>query len=143
MNLYCFFPLVLHFAGIFYGLSAIGPGIGYMVGGAFLNIYTDFGSVNLSTLDLTPRDPGWVGAWWLGFIIGGAIAFLVAVPILGFPSELPGEFILIVRRANLVRCLKTIGALLCIHHVHFKTEAVEIQKETIFWSPVKVSNQRP
>ncbi|XP_072028586.1 solute carrier organic anion transporter family member 4A1-like [Amphiura filiformis] len=78
------------YMGIFYGLATIGPGIGYIVGGSFLNIYTDTGLVDVDSLGITPNDPGWIGAWWLGFFIGGVIAVLVAVPLFGFPSEFPG-----------------------------------------------------
>lgn len=39
---------------------------------------------------LTPDSPRWVGAWWIGFLISGALAFIVAFPIAGFPKSLPG-----------------------------------------------------
>lgn len=39
---------------------------------------------------MTPDYPLWVGAWWIGFLVGGAGALLVAVPILGYPRQLPG-----------------------------------------------------
>ena len=32
-----------------------------------------------------------MGAWWIGFLISGVLAFLVALPIAGFPSSLPGS----------------------------------------------------
>lgn len=40
--------------------------------------------------DMTPENPLWVGAWWIGFLAGGAAALLVAFPILGYPRQLPG-----------------------------------------------------
>lgn len=39
---------------------------------------------------LTTESPLWVGAWWVGFLGAGAAAFLIAVPILGYPRQLPG-----------------------------------------------------
>lgn len=39
---------------------------------------------------MTPDNPHWVGAWWIGFLAGGAAALLVAFPILGYPRQLPG-----------------------------------------------------
>ena len=39
---------------------------------------------------LTTESPLWVGAWWVGFLGAGAAAFLVAVPILAYPRQLPG-----------------------------------------------------
>lgn len=41
--------------------------------------------------ELTTESPLWVGAWWVGFLGAGAAAFLIAVPILGYPRQLPGE----------------------------------------------------
>ena len=32
----------------------------------------------------------WVGAWWLGFLLSGALAILTAIPMLAFPKYLPG-----------------------------------------------------
>lgn len=40
--------------------------------------------------ELTPENPLWVGAWWIGFLAGGAAALLIALPILGYPRQLPG-----------------------------------------------------
>lgn len=39
---------------------------------------------------LTTESPLWVGAWWVGFLGAGATAVLIAVPILGYPRQLPG-----------------------------------------------------
>lgn len=39
---------------------------------------------------MSPEDPRWVGAWWIGFLVGGVAALLVAIPILGYPRQLPG-----------------------------------------------------
>ena len=37
--------------------------------------------------------PKWVGAWWIGFLSSGVLGFLVAIPLSGFPIDLPGECI--------------------------------------------------
>ena len=39
---------------------------------------------------LTPGDPRWIGAWWLGYVIGGSILIFSFMALLGFPRELPG-----------------------------------------------------
>jgi hypothetical protein len=41
-------------------------------------------------LNLTPKDPRWIGAWWLAFLVFGLLFFLLAITISGFPSSLPG-----------------------------------------------------
>ena len=45
----------------------------------------------LPSLGLTEDSPLWVGAWWIGFIVSGAMALLITVPLLGFPKYLPGN----------------------------------------------------
>ncbi len=52
-------------------------------------------------LDVTPTDPRWVGAWWIGFLAAGLAALSVVPLMLAFPRELPG---------NAVNCL-------CLSHV--------------------------
>lgn len=41
--------------------------------------------------EMTTENPLWVGAWWIGFLAGGAAALLTAFPILGYPRQLPGN----------------------------------------------------
>ena len=43
--------------------------------------------------DLTPEDPRWVGAWWLGFVILGSGAIITSVPTFFFPAgrKPPGQ----------------------------------------------------
>ena len=38
---------------------------------------------------LSPEDRNWVGAWWMGYLIGGFILLIPALPILGFPRFFP------------------------------------------------------
>lgn len=40
--------------------------------------------------NLSPDDPRWIGAWWLGYLAGGSILVLISGLLLGFPRELPG-----------------------------------------------------
>uniref|UniRef100_A0A8C5R4J5 Solute carrier organic anion transporter family member n=1 Tax=Leptobrachium leishanense TaxID=445787 RepID=A0A8C5R4J5_9ANUR len=84
------------YIGIFYTAAIVGPAMGYLLGGFFLNIYTE---INTPT-DLTPENPLWVGAWWIGFLGGGAAAFLLSFPILGYPQQLPGSQRYVVMRVS-------------------------------------------
>ncbi|XP_069740213.1 solute carrier organic anion transporter family member 4A1 [Narcine bancroftii] len=73
------------YIGIFYTAAIIGPAAGYLLGGFFLQLYTE---VN-TKVNLNPENPLWVGAWWIGFLVGGAAAFLVSFPICAYPRQLP------------------------------------------------------
>ncbi|XP_050408141.1 solute carrier organic anion transporter family member 4A1 isoform X2 [Patella vulgata] len=81
------------YVGIFYSFAILGPALGYLVGGQFLNIYTDIGSTDLNTLTIDSDNPRWVGAWWIGFLISGTMALCTAIPLSGFPRSLPGSSI--------------------------------------------------
>lgn len=76
------------FIGIGYGMSVVGPAIGYVLGGQLLNIYIDFDRVK--SVHLTPDDPRWLGSWWIGFIICWFITWLLIPPFSCFPKHLPG-----------------------------------------------------
>lgn len=43
---------------------------------------------------MMPGSSVWVGAWWLGFVIAGTLLCIASIPLLAFPSELPGDFTL-------------------------------------------------
>ncbi|XP_036101756.1 solute carrier organic anion transporter family member 4A1 [Molossus molossus] len=90
------------YIGIFYTAAILGPAAGYLIGGALLNIYTEIGQ----RTQLTTESPLWVGAWWVGFLGTGAAAFLIAVPILGYPRQLPGSQRYVAMRASETHQLK-------------------------------------
>eukprot|EP00069_Balaena_mysticetus_P002772 bmy_16429T0 len=90
------------YIAVFYTAAILGPAAGYLVGGALLNIYTEIGH----RTELTTESPLWVGAWWVGFLGTGAAAFLIAVPILGYPRQLPGSQRYVVMRASETHQLK-------------------------------------
>ncbi|XP_024415679.2 solute carrier organic anion transporter family member 4A1 isoform X1 [Desmodus rotundus] len=93
------------YIAIFYTAAILGPAAGYLIGGALLNIYTEIGR----RTQLTTESPLWVGAWWVGFLGAGAAAFLVAVPILAYPRQLPGSQRYVVMRASETYQLKDSG----------------------------------
>lgn len=37
---------------------------------------------------MDPRDPRWIGAWWLGFVVVGAVSILLSIPLPFFPRRL-------------------------------------------------------
>ena len=76
------------YLSLVYGSIIFGAGVGYMVGGNFLNIYVDFDSLDEPT-NLQPTDPQWIGAWWLGPLLACLGQLLVAIPISLYGDELP------------------------------------------------------
>ncbi|XP_029428539.1 solute carrier organic anion transporter family member 4C1 [Rhinatrema bivittatum] len=76
------------YIGIGYGMSVVGPAVGYVVGGQLLNIYIDFNSGQRN--ELTPDDVRWLGAWWIGFLLCGLLTWFLIPPFSCFPKHLPG-----------------------------------------------------
>ena len=69
--------------GIFYTAAVLGPSLGFGIGGGFLTIYVD----PWRDTTLEEADPGWVGAWWIGFILCGGISLLISIPFFMFPLK--------------------------------------------------------
>ncbi|EDO31714.1 predicted protein, partial [Nematostella vectensis] len=76
------------YLGVWFIATFFGPGIGYVAGGSLLNIWVDL--IQPPGMTLTPDDPRWIGAWWLGYFFGGLLLLLSAIALLGYPREMPG-----------------------------------------------------
>ncbi|CAI5453695.1 unnamed protein product [Caenorhabditis angaria] len=74
--------LPLYFSFMFF-VKILGPVIGLLVGGQLNKLYYDFNPPQ----GLTPLDPMWIGCWWLGFLIFGALLFGPSVVLYCFPSD--------------------------------------------------------
>ncbi|XP_060461591.2 solute carrier organic anion transporter family member 2B1 isoform X1 [Panthera onca] len=81
-------PLYL---GILFAVTMMGPGMAYGLGGLMLRLYVDIDRMPEGGISLTSKDPRWVGAWWLGFLISAGAVALAAVPYFFFPKEMPKE----------------------------------------------------
>lgn len=70
-----------------YALSMrmFGPVLGYYLGFFTLNIYVDPSKTPI----ITNKDPRWVGAWWLGWILLSILLLIFSVLIALFPRKLP------------------------------------------------------
>ncbi|XP_074656444.1 solute carrier organic anion transporter family member 4A1-like [Tubulanus polymorphus] len=77
------------YISIFEGMAALGPAIGYIAGGAFLDIYVDIDAVDTSAIHVEPNDPRWVGAWWIGFVISACLFVSVSLFLFCFGRESP------------------------------------------------------
>lgn len=79
-------PLYISMIGL---CQMLGPMVGFLVGGILLDVYVDFERIPKSQWELTPTDPRWVGAWWVGFLISSILMFIFALPFILFGAELP------------------------------------------------------
>eukprot|EP00057_Strongylocentrotus_purpuratus_P026268 XP_011680742.1 PREDICTED: solute carrier organic anion transporter family member 4A1 [Strongylocentrotus purpuratus] len=77
------------YMGIFNAVMSFGPAAGYFIGTMTLSLHTNFYS-DLSSVTITPDNPLWVGAWWLGFLISASLVILSGFTIMAFPRALPG-----------------------------------------------------
>ncbi|XP_061388194.1 solute carrier organic anion transporter family member 4A1 [Musca vetustissima] len=79
------------YLGTYYTMTMLGPAVGYVLGGQLLLIYTDFLQIDVSELSLTSASKVWIGAWWIGFVFAAIACFILAIPIFGYPTSLPGS----------------------------------------------------
>lgn len=77
------------YMGIYFGFSALGPGVGYLTGGAFLSFYVDFNKVGSKQVNLKTTDNRWVGAWWVAPLLSAILFMFPAVALSCFGAELP------------------------------------------------------
>ncbi|XP_048256798.1 solute carrier organic anion transporter family member 3A1-like [Haliotis rufescens] len=70
-------------AGIIMTVTFFGPALALGLGGVFSAIPVDF-----SETQMDPLHPQWVGAWWLGYLVFGCAAILLAVPLGCFPRHI-------------------------------------------------------
>lgn len=78
------------YSGIYSAMSIVGPGIGVLASSLLLNVYVDFYRVDVESLGFDDSDPRWVGNWWMGYIFLSGFCLLSAIPLFGFPNDLPG-----------------------------------------------------
>ncbi|KAI4535571.1 hypothetical protein MG293_014797 [Ovis ammon polii] len=98
--------------GILFTMLVFGPACGFILGSFCTKIYVDAVFIDTNpcllqthppapsealvcadavtgNLDITPDDPRWIGAWWGGFLLCGALLFFSSVLMFGFPQSLP------------------------------------------------------
>lgn len=71
--------------GISYLIKMAGPSIGFQFSAITLRKFI----VLDSTPSITPNDPRWLGAWWLGWVVFSFIIFIMACIMMCFPKTLP------------------------------------------------------
>ncbi|KAL8620027.1 hypothetical protein ACOMHN_015309 [Nucella lapillus] len=79
------------YIGITYAITALGVGVGYVMGGNLLSLWVDIDRVDVSKVQITNSDKRWVGAWWIGYSICAILFFIVSCLLCTFPRYLPGS----------------------------------------------------
>lgn len=78
------------YLGIYMAVSTVGPALGFIAGGQLLRVWGDIGKTDYRNLGISgASDPRWYGAWWTGFLVAGILSIISAIPLYGFPRELP------------------------------------------------------
>lgn len=76
--------------GILYGMVALGPALGFLMGSALLSQWINIGQNQIPN-GITTNDPRWIGRWWAGFLVSASALITFSVLLCTFPTKLPRD----------------------------------------------------
>lgn len=79
------------YIGLIFSSWTIGIVFGFFLANFCLRQPVTFPNIDPQTTILDPRDPRFLGAWWLGLMICGVFILVVTFPLFFFPKKLPGS----------------------------------------------------
>ncbi|OQV14380.1 Solute carrier organic anion transporter family member 5A1 [Hypsibius exemplaris] len=79
------------YLGCMYTMIALGPVLGFLLGGLLLRVHVDTLYFDEKIFKLDIASPNWVGAWWGGFVFCGCVLFSIAIPFFAFPKSISQE----------------------------------------------------
>jgi len=71
-----------YFAGVFF-VRIMGPVVGFLLGAICSKLYV---TLKPAPPGITPLDPRWIGAWWLGFLVVFATLTIPSIILMCFPK---------------------------------------------------------
>ncbi|KAL3075203.1 hypothetical protein niasHT_036664 [Heterodera trifolii] len=74
----------MYFATINF-FKIMGPSCGFLIGAAVNKLYYTFPAS--APRGLSPQDPTWIGAWWMGFLLIGLMMIVPSITLFFFPES--------------------------------------------------------
>ncbi|XP_063971128.1 solute carrier organic anion transporter family member 2A1-like [Lytechinus pictus] len=78
----------VHVAALFM-MGSLSPVFAFSMSAFSLALHSDFYKIDVDELGYGDKDPRWIGAWWLGYIIYGCILLLTSILFFFFPKDWP------------------------------------------------------